>query len=67
MDKLEVDAHRTLMIGDTTHDLEMARSAGVPAVAAGYGAHPRASLEAQQPLACVASFHELTRWIRENA
>jgi phosphoglycolate phosphatase len=66
MDKLDVDAQRTLMIGDTTHDLEMARSAGVPAVAAGYGAHPRERLEAEEP-ACVASFHELARWIRENA
>jgi phosphoglycolate phosphatase len=67
LDEFAVDAQRTLMIGDTTHDLEMARSAGVPAVAAGYGAHPRASLEAQAPLACVGSFHELVRWVQQNA
>jgi phosphoglycolate phosphatase len=67
MDEFAVDAKRTLMIGDTTHDLEMARSAGVPAVAAGYGAHPRANLEAQAPLACVSSFRELVQWVRQNA
>ena len=63
----EVEAERALMIGDTTHDLEMARSARVPAVAVAYGAHSSASLEALEPLACVASFHELARWVNENA
>ena len=67
MDEFAVDAQRTLMIGDTTHDLEMARSAGVPAVAAVYGAHPRANLEAQAPLACVSSFRELVQWVQQNA
>jgi phosphoglycolate phosphatase len=67
MDQVGADPGATLMIGDTTHDLEMARSAGVAAVAAGYGAHPRARLEAQEPLACVTSFRELARWITENA
>jgi len=57
---------RTLMIGDTTHDLQMASSAGVAAVAVGYGAHTRAHLEAQGPLACVMSFAELEQWVTEN-
>ena len=66
MQALGVDPRRTLMIGDTTHDLEMARSAGVSALAVGYGAHARASLEAHGPLACVMSFTELTGWVRQN-
>ena len=66
MKALRVEPRRTLMIGDTTHDLEMAHSAGVPAVAVGYGAHPRASLEAHGPLACVTSFAELMGWVRQN-
>ena len=32
------------MIGDTSHDLEMARAAGVDALAVTYGAHPEAGL-----------------------
>jgi phosphoglycolate phosphatase len=67
MKALGANPKRTLMIGDTTHDLEMARSAGVSAVAVGYGAHPRASLETHAPLACVMSFPELTEWVRKNA
>jgi phosphoglycolate phosphatase len=66
MNTLGIDPRRTLMIGDTTHDLEMARSAGVSAIAVGYGAHARASLEAHGPLACVMSFAELTGWVRQN-
>jgi phosphoglycolate phosphatase len=67
MSTLRAGPQRTLMIGDTTHDLQMAENAGVAAVAVGYGAHNRASLEAQRPLACVMSFAELARWITENA
>ena len=67
MEKLGVAAERTVMIGDTTHDLEMARRAGVSAIAAGYGAHPPANLTAMEPLACVESFSELAAWITANA
>src|SRR5262245_8461826 len=67
MGALGAGPQRTLMIGDTTHDLQMAENAGVAAVAVGYGAHTRASLEAQRPLACVMSFAELARWITANA
>jgi phosphoglycolate phosphatase len=66
MHRFGAEPQRTLMIGDTTHDLEMARSARIPAVAAAYGAHPRESLEAQAPLACVTSFDELVQWVKQN-
>jgi len=67
MDFLGVERSRTVMIGDTTHDLEMARSAGVASIGACYGAHPRDSLEALDPLVCVASFAELAAWLTANA
>ena len=44
MDELNAPKERTLMIGDTSHDLEMARAAGVEALAVTYGAHPEAGL-----------------------
>jgi phosphoglycolate phosphatase len=56
-----------LMIGDTSHDLEMARSARVDAVAVAYGAHPVAALRALAPRACVASVEELRAWLTANA
>jgi len=42
-----VEPERTVMIGDTTFDLEMARNARVPSIAVGWGYHPLAALEQQ--------------------
>ena len=67
MESLDVPKERTLMIGDTTHDLEMARNAGVSAVAVSYGAHEKESLYDLDPLACVESSQELVEWLQENA
>lgn len=64
--QLGADPVRTLMVGDTVHDLEMARSAGVAAVAVTYGAHPRDALAAARPRACVASLAELRAWIETH-
>lgn len=67
MDELGTAAGRTLMIGDTTHDLQMAANAGVAALGAAYGAHPRDNLLALSPLACLESFADLHRWLMSNA
>lgn len=67
MDTFGVARERTLMIGDTTHDLDMARNAGVAAVAVGFGAHPRQALEKASPLALVGSTAELAAWIDAHA
>jgi phosphoglycolate phosphatase len=66
MDELDVARERTLMIGDTVHDLQMAANAGVAAVAVCHGAHPRDSLAAHRPLGCVTDTKELRAWLREN-
>ena len=67
MEELGVMPERTLMIGDTTHDLQMARNAGVAALAVTYGAHPRAELLAEAPLACADSVAEMQRWLDAHA
>ncbi len=66
MDRLGAPAERTLMIGDTTHDLEVARGAGARAVAVAYGAHEPAGLAALAPLATVHSTAELRAWLAAN-
>ncbi|MFT4171956.1 MAG: HAD-IIIA family hydrolase [Rhodocyclaceae bacterium] len=66
MDVLFVEPARTLMIGDTTHDLQMARNAGVHSVALTHGAHPLEALEAESPLAIVDSIIQLQAWLRQN-
>ncbi len=67
MDELGVPTSRTVMIGDTSHDLQMAINAGVNALGVSYGAHPKTHLEALSPLICADSFIELNEWIAENA
>lgn len=56
MDELDVVAERTLMIGDTTHDLQMAHNAKVDVVAMGHGAHSEEQLLALNPLVMVEDF-----------
>ncbi|MDO8810944.1 MAG: HAD-IA family hydrolase [Gallionella sp.] len=67
MDELAVSAERALMIGDTTHDVQMAQNAKVDAVAVGYGAHPPEQLQELNPLVLVKDFAELRAWLGANA
>lgn len=67
MSELGVPTRAALMVGDTSHDLEMARDAKVDAVAVTYGAHPEAALRALDPLACVESVDALRGWLAQNA
>jgi phosphoglycolate phosphatase len=64
--ELGVAKNRTLMIGDTTHDLQMAQNAGMAALAVAFGAHPRAQLEALQPLACIDEPDALWAWLTRH-
>ncbi len=66
MAQLGANAGATLMIGDTTHDLDLARNAGVESVAVTYGAHPAEALAAGKPLAMVDSLAELRNWLAAN-
>lgn len=67
MDELGVEADKVLMIGDTTHDLQMAINAGVDALAVTHGAHPEDQLRALQPLALLDDFNEVRAWLKANA
>ncbi|MDR2186732.1 MAG: HAD-IA family hydrolase [Azonexus sp.] len=67
LDELAIAAESTLMIGDTTHDLLLAKNAGVDALAVTYGAHPLASLLEHQPLATLYSVPALDQWLRAHA
>lgn len=67
MDELGIHASRALMIGDTTHDLQMALNAGVDAVGMTHGAHPADQLRALQPLALLDDFAGLSGWLKAHA
>ncbi len=67
MDELAVAPERALMVGDTTHDLQMAQAAGVAALAVAFGAHPAAQLRECGPLDCLERPAELRAWLIANA
>jgi phosphoglycolate phosphatase len=67
MAELGVAPERTLMIGDTTHDLEMAGRAGVAGLGVSYGAHDHAAFEAHGPVFVAHSTRELHDWLLEHA
>jgi phosphoglycolate phosphatase len=67
MGEMDMRASDLLMIGDTSHDLQMAKNAGVDALAVTYGAHPEAALRSHEPRACITSVPELRRWLSEHA
>jgi phosphoglycolate phosphatase len=65
--ELGQDMARTVMIGDTTHDLQMALNAGAAGIAVHYGAHSAPELDALKPHYSAASVAELHAWLQENA
>ena len=67
MEELGAVATRTLMIGDTSHDVEMAQRAGCAAVAVSYGAHGASGLHALAPRFVAPSVAALRQWLLEHA
>ena len=67
MREFGVDPERTLMIGDTTHDLAMAVNAGCASVAVSYGAHEPDAFHAHAPRFVAHSVSQLREWLAEHA
>jgi phosphoglycolate phosphatase len=67
MREFGVDPDRTLMIGDTTHDLQMAVNAGCACVGVSYGAHDHGTFNDFQPRFVAHSVRELSDWLMLNA
>ena len=67
MAELGVRPERTLMIGDTTHDLMLAANAGTPRVAVSYGAHAPEAFHEHAPLHIAHSTADLHAWLAANA
>ena len=65
-EELMVAPQRTLMVGDTTHDLQMAEAAQAAAVGLTQGAHPYEQLAACRPLALFDSLAQLHQWLMPN-
>jgi len=64
--QLGQNMQRTVMIGDTTHDLLLAQNAGASGIAVYYGAHPPHELDQLAPIYAASSTAELHAWLNEN-
>lgn len=67
MAEFDVPPERLLMIGDTTHDLQMAQNAGCASVGVSYGAHEPDAFHALQPLYVAHSVAQLHAWLLQEA
>jgi phosphoglycolate phosphatase len=67
MREFGTDPARTLMIGDTTHDLQMALNAGAASVGVSFGAHDHATFADLAPLHIAHSTAELAQWLADHA
>lgn len=66
MQECSASAGRTLMVGDTTHDLLMARNAGCSSVGVSYGAHASADLQDAGARTIAASVADLAAWLQAH-
>lgn len=67
MTELNISADKTLMIGDSIYDLQMANNAGVDCVAVSYGVHGCQQLDEHAPLVCCENISELNAWLHEHS
>jgi phosphoglycolate phosphatase len=63
MSQLGTTPQRTLMVGDTTHDLQLALNAGCPGLAVSYGAHEPQAFAALNPRFVAHSVAQLQQWL----
>ena len=67
MNDLQVPPERTLMIGDTTHDLQLALNAGVASIGVSYGAHDHGAFAAFPTQHIAHSMADLHDWLHRHA
>jgi phosphoglycolate phosphatase len=67
MEELGVSPERTVMIGDTTHDLQLAANAGTAAIGVGYGAHAHTNFDGFATELVAHSTAELHAWLARHA
>ena len=63
LDELKISAQDAVMIGDTTYDMQMAKSIGMRRIGVSYGVHAQVHLEALAPETIVHSIGELQQFL----
>lgn len=59
MKQLDTNAEDSIMVGDTTHDLNMAHSAGMASIAVSYGVHSVETLQTTNPNYLIDDFADI--------
>ena len=67
MEQFGLPPHRVLMVGDTTHDLQMARNAGCASLGVSYGAHSVDGFAALEPRFVAHSVAQMQQWLFDHA
>jgi len=65
MDILGVTPDKTLMIGDTSHDLNMANNAKTDCIGITHGAHDISSLQQCNPKFIAKNLHQVQNWLSQ--
>jgi len=63
LEGLDFKADQALMIGDSEHDLKMARNAEIDSIGVTYGVHGRSTLNRYAPLACLDNLSQLQQYL----
>lgn len=63
LDYTAIDPQATIMVGDTTYDMDMARNAGVHGLGAAYGVHDEDALRAAHAVDVLHSFSDIHHWL----
>lgn len=63
LDEFGLTADEAIMVGDTEYDLLMASSLNMDAIAVTYGVHEKNDLLKHNPVACLDSVSELSRYL----
>lgn len=66
MDRMGIEPSKTLVIGDTEYDVQMARNARADALGVSYGVHECQRLLDNGALACVDDVSEISVWLEER-
>lgn len=66
LDYTAIDPKNTIMVGDTTYDMEMAGNAGVHGLGAAYGVHGEAALRGAKAIDVLDSFQQIINWLADS-
>ena len=66
LNELIIEPEKSIVIGDSIHDLQMAKNAGISSLAVTYGAHKQDSLSVYDALDYMDDANMVFDWIRRN-